>query len=81
MRDVLVPCLATGEETVESAPEFALYMPSAFDEAKADAGDGAQDDSLRSVVALDRPWENPLLGRVSGDGHADEPRCGWPSYS
>lgn len=86
-RDVFVPCLAIGDDIAEPVPDPDvpagpwLYIPSAFDEAKADAGDGAHDDSLRSVVALDRPWEKPLLGSVRGDGHADEFRCGWPSYS
>lgn len=79
---VFVACLATGDDIVEPGPDpDVLYMPSALDEAKADAGDGAHDDSLRIVVALDRPCEKPLLGSVRGDGHADELRCGWPSYS
>lgn len=81
-RDVFVVCLATGDDIVEPAPgPGVLYIPSALDEAKADAGDGAHDDSLWSVVALDRPWEKPLLGSVRGDGQADGFRCGWPSYS
>lgn len=85
--DVFVTCLAIGDPIIEAArdPDAPagpwLYIPSAFDEAKADAGDGAHDDSLRSVVALDRPWEKPLPGSVRGDGHADEFRGAWPSYS
>lgn len=84
---MLLACLVTGEDTAEPAPVPAApegpwaYMPSAFDEAKADAGDGHQDDSLRSVVVLDGFWEKPLPGRVRGDGHAAELRCAWPSYS
>lgn len=76
--EVFVACLAIGDDTVEPAPDPDvpagpwLYIPNAFDEAKAEAGDGAHDDSLRIVVALDRPCEKPLPGSVRGDGHADE---------